>query len=65
MTVFWKISDMEKLNSISLLIMGTGFLPLAMIMDNMVLKCLALLVSIVLNIMAIVRNFREKRENKL
>ncbi|MBD3583376.1 hypothetical protein [Flavobacterium selenitireducens] len=56
---------MQKLNSISLLVMGTGFLPLAMVMENMFLKCAALLISIVLNIIAIVRNFKEKRENNL
>lgn len=47
------------------MIMGTGFLPLALVMENLFLQCAALLISIVLNIMAIVKNFREKRENKL
>lgn len=47
------------------MIMGTGFLPLALLMDNIILKCIALLISIVLNIIAIIKNFKEKRENKL
>ena len=45
--------------------MGTGFLPLALLMDNLYLKSILLVASIVLNIMAIVKNFKEKRENKL
>jgi hypothetical protein len=45
--------------------MGTSFLPLALWMDNLILKCAALLISIVLNIMAIVKNLKEKKENKL
>ena len=47
------------------MIMGSGLLPVAMLMDNLFLKCLLLLASIVLNIIAIVKNFKEKKENKL
>ena len=47
------------------MIMGTGLLPVALIIDNLYLKAILLLGSIVLNIIAIVKNFKEKRENKL
>ena len=47
------------------MIMGTGLLPVAMMMSNLLLQGLLLLASIVLNIIAIVRNFKEKKENKL
>ncbi len=56
---------MQKLNSISLMVMGTGFLLLALIMDNFITKSVALVLSIILNIIAIVKNFKEKKENKL
>lgn len=56
---------MEKLNSISLLIMGTGFLFLALVMENLFLQYAALFISSTLNIMAIVRSFKEKRQDKL
>jgi hypothetical protein len=56
---------MKKLNSISLMIMGSGLLPVAMIIDNLFLKSILLVASIVLNIIAIVKNFKEKKENKL
>ncbi|HLA55892.1 MAG TPA: hypothetical protein VK623_07310 [Flavobacterium sp.] len=56
---------MKKLNSITLMIMGTGLLPVAYILENVFLKCVLLLASIILNIIAIVKNFKEKRENKL
>lgn len=55
---------MQKLNSISLMIMGTGLLPVALIIDNLYLKGILLIASIVLNIVAIVKNFKEKKENK-
>lgn len=56
---------MKQLNSISLMIMGTGLLPVAMLMDNLLLQSALLLASIVLNIIAIVKNFKEKKENQL
>ncbi|WP_290839675.1 hypothetical protein [Flavobacterium sp.] len=56
---------MQKLSSVSLMIMGTGFLPLALLIENVLLQAFVLLISMVLNIMAIVRNLKEKRENKL
>ncbi len=56
---------MKSLNSISLMIMGTGFMLVAFIMDNLWLKSILLVASIVLNLIAIVRNFREKKKNQL
>jgi hypothetical protein len=56
---------MKKLNSISLMVMGIGLLPVAYFIENLFLKCILLVASIVLNIIAIVKSFKEKRENKL
>jgi hypothetical protein len=47
------------------MIMGTGLLPVALIIDNLYLKTILLVGSIVLNIIAIIKNFKEKKENKL
>lgn len=47
------------------MIMGTGFLLLALLMENMILQAIVLLLSMVLNTIAIFRNFKEKREKKL
>lgn len=55
---------MKKVNSISLLIMGIGLLVLARIMENVYLQVAATTLSIGLSIMAIVKNLREKRDNK-
>lgn len=46
------------------MIMGIGLLPVAYYMDNLLLKSIALLGSIVLNLIAIYKNFKEKNENK-
>jgi len=56
---------MKNLNSISLMIMGSGLLPVALLIDNILLKSVLLVASIVLNLVAIVKNFKEKNENKL
>lgn len=56
---------MKKISSISLMIMGTGFLLVAFLMENIFLKSILLIGSIVLNIIAIVKNFKEKKENQL
>ncbi len=45
--------------------MGIGLLPIAALTDNLLLKSLALIASIILNLVAIVKNFKEKKENKL
>lgn len=42
------------------MIMGTGLLPVSLIIDNVFLKSILLVASIVLNLTAIVRNFKEK-----
>lgn len=55
---------MKKLNSHTLMFMGIGLLPVAYIMDNLLLKSILLLGSIVLNIIAIIKNLKEKNENK-
>ena len=47
------------------MLMGIGLLPIALLIDNLYLKSILLVASIVLNIIAIVKNFREKKENKL
>ena len=52
---------MKNLSSISLMIMGIGLLPIAYYIDNVFLKCVFALGSIVLNIMAIVKNLKEKQ----
>ncbi len=45
--------------------MGTGLLPVALFIDHVVLSSILLIASIVMNIIAIIKNFKEKRENKL
>jgi hypothetical protein len=47
------------------MLMGTGFLLLALVMNNDYLQAILLILSIVLNVVAVIKNFREKRENKL
>lgn len=56
---------MRKLNSISLMIMGIGLLPVAYFIDDLLLKGILAFGSIVLNILAIIKNFKEKKENRL
>ncbi len=46
------------------MIMGTGLLPVSLMIDNIILKSLLLIASIVLNITAIVKNFKEKEEHE-
>lgn len=45
--------------------MGSGFIPIALLIDNLYLKSILLVASIVMNIIAIFKNFKEKKENKL
>ena len=45
--------------------MGTGLIPIALLIDNLLLKSVFLLGSIVLNIIAVVKNFKEKKNNEL
>lgn len=47
------------------MIMGVGLLLTACFINGMVLKGILALGSIILNIMAIIKNFKEKKENKL
>jgi hypothetical protein len=47
------------------MIMGTGLIPVAYFMDNLFLKSILLVASIALNIVAIVKNFKEKKKNNL
>lgn len=52
---------MQSLSSQSLLIMGVGMLILALNLDNTTVKICALIVSIALNIWAVVKNIRETK----
>ena len=56
---------MKKLSSISLMLMGAGLLPVALLMHSLWLQAPILLASIVLSLMAIFRNIKEKKENQL
>ena len=56
---------MKKANSITLMLMGTGLIPVALLLDNLLLKSILLLGSIVLNIVAVVKSFKEKKNNEL
>jgi len=55
----------KKPDSIALMIMGIGLLPVAMLMSNLLLQGIVLVASIVLNLVAIVKNIREKKKNQL
>ena len=55
---------MKKASSIELMIMGTALIPLAMYVDNMIAKSVVLVASIVLNIVAVVKSFREKNKKE-
>ena len=56
---------MKKIDSITLMLMGTGLIPVAYFIDNLILKSILLVASIIMNIVAVIKNFREKRERKL
>lgn len=56
---------MKKTNSITLMLMGSGLIPIALLIDDLLLKSVFLLASIVLNIIAVVKNFKEKKNNEL
>ena len=47
------------------MLMGIGLLPLAYFINNVYLQAVVLVASIVLNVMAIIRSFKEKNQNKL
>lgn len=47
------------------MIMGTGLIPVALFLDNMLLKSILLVASIIMNIVAVVKNFKEKKNNEL
>jgi len=55
---------MKKVNSMTLMIMGTGLIPVALLIDNLLLKSILLVASIVMNIVAVVKNFKEKKNNE-
>jgi hypothetical protein len=56
---------MKKTDSISLMLMGIGLLPIALIIGNVYLQLILLFGSIVLNFFAILRSFKEKKKHKL
>ena len=53
---------MNRLDSITLVLMGIGLLPVAHFIDHVLLKYILLLASIVLNLAAIYTNIKEKRK---
>ena len=53
---------MKKANSIELMIMGTCLIPLALLIDNLFAQSILAVASIALNILAVVKSFKEKRE---
>jgi hypothetical protein len=53
---------MKKASSIELMIMGTCLIPLALLIDNVFAKSILAAASIVLNIIAVVKSFKEKKE---
>lgn len=53
---------MKKANSIELMIMGTCLIPLALLTDNLFAKSILAVASIVLNVVAVVKSFKEKKE---
>lgn len=55
---------MKKPNSITLMLMGIGLLPIALLMDNLYLKSILSVGSIVLNITAVIQSFKEKKEKE-
>ncbi len=52
----------RRASSIELMIMGTALIPLALLVDNMIAKSFLLVASIALNIAAVVKSFKEKKE---
>lgn len=48
----------------TLMLMGIGLLPIALLMDNLYLKSILSLGSIVLNITAVIKSFKEKKEKE-
>jgi len=56
---------MKKLDSISLMMMGIGLLPIAHFIGNIYLQLILLSASIVLNLIAIQKSFKEKKQHKL
>lgn len=55
---------MKKADSITLMLMGMGLIPVALLMENDYLQAILLIASMVLNIVAVYRNFKEKKDNK-
>lgn len=56
---------MKKPDSIGLMIMGIGLLPVALLMSSLWLQAIVLVASMVLNILAIAQSFKEKKKNQL
>jgi hypothetical protein len=51
---------MNKTNSISLIFIGCALLPIGILLDNLYLKYPILFSSIILNVIAVVKSFKEK-----
>lgn len=58
---------MKKVTGTTLVLMGSGLLLLALLLDNLspVFQSILLVASIVMNIVGIVKNIRERRNNQL
>ncbi len=55
---------MQKLNSISLLFMSLGFIFLGLLFENTFIKIVILTSAAILSIVAAIRSFKEKNNNK-
>lgn len=55
---------MKKLNSAYLLLIGSGLLCCGILADHFYLKVVLIVASMPINIFAVVRSFKEKKNNK-
>ncbi|HEX9979674.1 MAG TPA: hypothetical protein VGB50_03820 [Flavobacterium sp.] len=56
---------MKKLNSVSLVLMGVGLLPVAHIIRNPFQKSILLIACIILNLIGIAKVLKERKERNL
>jgi len=55
---------MKNATSIELMIMGTCLIPLALLINNVFAQAFLAIASIVLNVAAVVKSFREKKKKQ-
>jgi|GEM_PF-3600526 len=53
---------MKKANSIELMIMGICLIPLALLIEDVFAKSILAVASIALNLAAVVKSFKEKKQ---